>query len=825
MSRRPVTRSDWRPLGAVSQSAPALPTRDGGLRSAAALAGGFAAALDRVVTTRLEAEARRAEREGLEAGRLAGVEDPSARMDPDTVRGAAFNRGAIESGARRLEQGLRAHLDELARAHATDPAALAARAGEYVRGMAGDLPDDIRGPFLASAETLIRPYVNQARDAQERAVADERIASFEAVQRERLAAMQRHARNVRDPAAQAALTADLEAMTADLVALGPRGGFAFRGRIYEPDPTRAGTLTLVQMERQLGAVQRELAEQAAMGAYEAGPRSAEWIEGWVRAARRNGVPGLDQDGIDRVEARMRADAARRRAEANAGRAEARAELNQIVTENLLAIAQTGEPTRPLDPGLIARAGADAAALAAREHAARQAFLAGMTARETTDPAALAVLAEQFQPGTPNFRADPQAAVRVLNSLRARGVEIAGAALAERVRDLEIEAAATGRAGEITEAEAQAAGITPERRLALNAELALKAEQARLRAQALRLPEGEREAALAALPIAGPEARENAARVQALAQALEQRDRAIAQDAAAYALAGLPQAAPLLERAAAGDGQALTRLAELARAEQERLGVPAPLRRALPKPIVTALADRILNAPGPDEAMAALAGLTQAVGAAEAARLIAAERTEGDAREPRQRAVAVAAALLAQRPDVARRIMAGTLFIRDNPLPAATPAERAYTAQAELGQAFELRPQALADAEAAALALYAARRDLTPTAFNARAFRQALAEVAPVTRFNGRATALPAGMDEDTFHAIMTALPPERLDGAVAADGRPITPAMIARGAVQAVAVGAGRYVLRVGAWEVQDARRPGEQFVLDIGGLEPPRRR
>jgi hypothetical protein len=77
------------------------------------------------------------------------------------------------------------------------------------------------------------------------------------------------------------------------------------------------------------------------------------------------------------------------------------------------------------------------------------------------------------------------------------------------------------------------------------------------------------------------------------------------------------------------------------------------------------------------------------------------------------------------------------------------------------------------------------------------------------------------MDAARFRALMSALPPERLDGARAADGRPITPEMVARGGFQAVAIGPGRYVLRYGAFEVEDGRNPGRAFVLDVTGAEP----
>lgn len=539
-----------------------------------------------------------------------------------------------------------------------------------------------------------------------------------------------------------------------------------------------------------------------------------------------GAAGLPAVQVQRIVGHLRSLHAADEQTRAEGRAEARAELNRIVTENLAAIAEAGEPTRRIDPGLAARAGLAIEDLQERERVARAAFVAQRTARDTTSPEALAALAAEFAPGTDAFRADPRAATQVLEQLRQRGVQVAGADVAVRVRDLTAEAEATGQAGALSEEEARAAGLPPERMDEINRDLARRAELARLRAEAMTLPEADRQARqarLAELPIEGPGAAANADRARVLNAAFADRDRAIREDPALYAMTGLPRVARALAgRAAAGDAEALASLSGALLAEQERLGVPPAQRRALPRGIADSLIGRVLDAPGPDEALGALGTLTTAVGPREAARLIAGARMTGDAREPRQRAVAVAAALLDDQPRLARRIVAGAIFLRENPLPGAAAAEMATIAQRELGEAFEAaHPAALADARAAAMAVYASRRDLPAGTFRAAAFREALAEIAPIARVGGRDTALPRGMDEAGFLSLVQALPPERLAGAVAADGRPITPAMVARGGFQLLAVASGRYELRFGGLQVQDARSPGMAFVLDLNGAAP----
>jgi len=324
MARRPPPRQEWQPFGLV-----AMPGgRD--VAFAAAQAGaisGLGGMLDRLLETRLAALERAALREGAEAGALAADADPTARMDPGTVRADAFNRAAVDAGARRLELTLRERLDELARQHEADPGALAREAQAFIDGMRRALPTDVRPIFQQASAIVLRPYVNEARRQQEARVADEAVAAFEAVQARRIEAISRNARNAAyDNDAARALAADLAATEADLVALGPRSAFTFRGVRYEADPSRAGALSVAQMERTLIRLETEAAEQAAMGAYERGPRTAAWIDAFERRARRDGIPGLDQDGIDRVIARMRADANRIAFEAE--RAAARAEREQ-----------------------------------------------------------------------------------------------------------------------------------------------------------------------------------------------------------------------------------------------------------------------------------------------------------------------------------------------------------------------------------------------------------------------------------------------------------------------------------------------------------------
>jgi hypothetical protein len=388
----------------------------------------------------------------------------------------------------------------------------------------------------------------------------------------------------------------------------------------------------------------------------------------------------------------------------------------------------------------------------------------------------------------------------------------------------VEAEQTGRAPRMSEEDAAAAGLAPERLAQINASLALAADRGAIRAEAARLPEGERAAFLARFALTGPEAARNAERVRAAAEAFAERDRAVREDAAAYALAGSPVLRELGQRVAEGDLRALGDFIRQQRAAQAELGIDPARRRDLPRPFVEALYQRIANSPDADAAWVTLGALIDAAGLPAVQRIIGEWRPDGDRPDDRRRAIAVAAALRGQDDDTARLVLRGAFVLRDNPLVDATRLNVQQAVDAHLGSALALRPDTRADLTAAAVAAAAAtaaREGRMARPFGRSDFGGLLERLAPVTTWAGERTMLPPGMGERAFREVLAALPPERLDGAQAADGRPITPAMIARGDIALRAVGPGRYLLALGDREVLDARRPGAAFVLDLNGAEP----
>ena len=190
--------------------------------------------------------------------------------------------------------------------------------------------------------------------------------------------------------------------------------------------------------------------------------------------------------------------------------------------------------------------------------------------------------------------------------------VQGAALAERLRDLDAEAAASGRAQAITEDEARAAGMTPERRDEANRGLALTAELARLRDEGATVPPADRATATGRFPVEGPEARENALRLRVQAEAFAARDRAVADDPAGFALQHSPALRTLAQQVIGGDLARLPDLIALTRAEQARLDVPQASIAALPKALGQAVAANLAALPDDAQRMQRLFNMVRQV---------------------------------------------------------------------------------------------------------------------------------------------------------------------------------------------------------------------
>ncbi|MCX8133166.1 MAG: hypothetical protein N3D18_04275 [Roseococcus sp.] len=493
----------------------------------------------------------------------------------------------------------------------------------------------------------------------------------------------------------------------------------------------------------------------------------------------------------------------------------------MLRANAEAIAQEGRILTPVSDAQLAAAGYTPERIAqhrAEERAGLAAWRVRTELRNAATPEEVAAAAAAFAPGTDLFAADPATASRILALARERGAAIGHAALEQRYQDLRAEALATGRAPPpLTPEDAAAAGLTPEALARLNRDLAEAARIGEMTAAAGRMSPAERAALPAALPVAGARAAENAELLRVAEREWRRADQALREDPAGYALAGSPAAQELARRVQAGlaegDLGALPDLVAVLQAEQRRLGVARP--QALPRAMLEPMARAVAEARDPAQAAGAARVLLAAVGPE--GMIEALRSLTGPQAETRREAIAVAAMIQDRQPQLARDILAGTIALRDTRPVDLPMAQVEAAAQSVIGNAFAELPAARAQLVSAARALYAAalaREGREAQPFAPREFRAAIERIQPFGDHGGRRVPLPPGFDQALLDRLMANLPPEALAGARAEDGRPVTPAMVARGGFELLAVAPGRFEMRYAGRQVLDAE--GRPFRLDL---------
>jgi len=265
--------------------------------------------LGRFLGRDLEVEAQRVAGEATAAGRNAGLSGtlPDRSKYGNSIAEQAWLRGAEEGALNRLEVDVRATVDRFSLDHASDVEGFAKAVDGYRNGLAQGVPESLRPQFDLQFDALTRPAFNDVRRRQAAAIADERLASFEAAGQSRLSAIQRNARVAEiDPDAAKALERDIAAHIDSLAALGPKGAFEFRGRRFEADPSRAGALSVRDMETRAGKLDSEATENAVLGSWSRSPKSLDWIKAFEkRELDAKTGSGLTEEQVQALAQRMR----------------------------------------------------------------------------------------------------------------------------------------------------------------------------------------------------------------------------------------------------------------------------------------------------------------------------------------------------------------------------------------------------------------------------------------------------------------------------------------------------------------------------------------
>lgn len=384
----------------------------------------FANRLDRFLGRSLETEASLVRQEGAAAGRDSGLSGtaPDAKQYGHSIAEQSFLRGAEEGYTRRLEINVRSKLDELAQKHGSDAAGFATDLQAYREGLGKEIPESFRPQFDAAFDTLARPRINEVGRLNQLAVAGERIASFDAAAQSRLSNVQRLARVAdMDPDAHATLDVEIANHVRDLVALGPRTAFEFRGKKYEADPSRADALTPVEIEKRTKALENEATENAVLGAWSRSPRSLEWISAFEkREMDPKKGSGLTEEQVQKLSDRMRGEYARDMQMKRQAEADMRTQLGTAIDDDLAYLRTNGKPSGLVTEQQVAAAGYDMLDWKNKQAIARRGYeydrqLALATPAEVTQ-----MLADLKPAGTIGFEARQRAYEQFQQAVVKRG---------------------------------------------------------------------------------------------------------------------------------------------------------------------------------------------------------------------------------------------------------------------------------------------------------------------------------------------------------------------------------------------------------------------
>ncbi|MBR0653292.1 lytic transglycosylase domain-containing protein [Roseomonas terrae] len=390
----------------------------------------------RLVDRRNAREDAAAQEDAAAAGAAAGDAAPGTEMEGGgELYRRAYNRAAMESGSRRLEITARTELERIAREHPADPVGFQRAAAAWRDGVLEPMPEAFRTRAAPALDGMTGRYVREAQNANDRAVADERGASFTAALPGRMASVEQLGLSLATtPAARAELEREQTALRDDLVAMGPRSAFTFEGTQYPADPTRAGRYSLEQMAEIRRHAQDAEVVAVARGAFRTGPQTLEAVEAWERRAEAGEIPGLRPDQARNIAATLRRDIAQDRAARTEGQREARTALQPRLEADRVAIAERGEPVSGLLDSELTAAGINVGEYRAQERARMAGWQAQQDLRGIDTPQRAQEIADRFAPGSPLFMADPANAARVLNLARERGAQVNAAALQDAIRD-------------------------------------------------------------------------------------------------------------------------------------------------------------------------------------------------------------------------------------------------------------------------------------------------------------------------------------------------------------------------------------------------------
>lgn len=241
-----------------------------------------------------------------------------------TLASQEYNRAGFDTALGELEITMRTRIDTIFEESKHNPAELKTKLDAYRAEVEGNLGSDdmkdVLPQFRSMYERAALPHLRASVQNNQQATAASNASMAMSLLEARANDAERFARSSDiDGAAQLALLEESQQFDDLLIKHGPKEGFAFNGVQYEPDPTRSGVFSPIDMEKHSQEWDERMTQAAVLGGFDRAIGIAE-KEAYVNAfeAKEKGRKGspFNLDQVDQLANRMRIDINKERAKSD-----------------------------------------------------------------------------------------------------------------------------------------------------------------------------------------------------------------------------------------------------------------------------------------------------------------------------------------------------------------------------------------------------------------------------------------------------------------------------------------------------------------------------
>lgn len=250
-----------------------------------------------------------AAKEGELAGLKAG-EDPNFKPKRDnTIRGQAFNRGALRSFQAQTSVRLTNQINEVFEKNKNDPESLnLAFAGVRVgfeKSLRQDFPEVVP-QFIAQFTQLTAPLARKAgKDFLAVQTQKERSEALPAIQSQVDSLLRNIGLAGNDPNAHADIAIQRENLIDFIGDHGPQQAFEFQGREFKADAGRSGVFDINEMSKIINDLDDKAVEQAIIGPFSESRNKQGFLDQFIKLERGKKTSELRLDQVESLKSRMR----------------------------------------------------------------------------------------------------------------------------------------------------------------------------------------------------------------------------------------------------------------------------------------------------------------------------------------------------------------------------------------------------------------------------------------------------------------------------------------------------------------------------------------